>query len=152
MIRSVLFPFGFSTLFCVQIRMKRRFIMRKSILHWLAYSIVGLFYALGISGGVRYNHRNHRIPTPYYHCNRRERTCNVSSTNAEYLETYVYRLLTRCLFKKENSQKLITVNLQKLLGAYEPIHATVIEVRNHIGQPRQHDKQVFDFSALSVQI
>ena len=24
--------------------------MRKFILHWLAYSIVGLFYALGISG------------------------------------------------------------------------------------------------------
>ena len=24
--------------------------MRKSILHWLSYSIVGLFYALGMSG------------------------------------------------------------------------------------------------------
>ena len=231
-----------------------------------------------VCGGVRYNHRNHRTPTPYYHCNRRDRSCPTTSTNAEYLETYVYRLLTWCLFKKENSQKLIdlvkmgyiktyenmqaeynrllaeieeketfikenlikeaqedkkslrkylmdetyqarwevnditrkaqllnerismypafkpkrvikmaesylqrlkstndkelqetyreiihlitmdnekicvTFNLQKLLGAYEPIHATVIEVRNHIGQPRQHDKQVFEFAELSVRV
>ena len=56
------------------------------------------------------------------------------------------------LITMDNEKICVTVNLQKLLGAYEPIHATVIEVRNHIGQPRQHDKQVFDFSALSVQI
>ena len=28
----------------------------------------------------------------------------------------------------------------------------VIEVRNHLGQPRQHDKQVFEFAELSVRV
>ena len=56
------------------------------------------------------------------------------------------------LITMDNEKICVTFNLQKLLGAYEPIHATVIEVRNHIGQPRQHDKQVFEFAELSVRV
>ena len=72
-----------------------------------------------------------------------------STNDKELQETYreIIHLITM-----DNEKICVTINLQKLLGAYEPIHATVIEVRNHIGQPRQHDKQVFEFAELSVRV
>ena len=231
-----------------------------------------------VCGGVRYNHKGLKVATPHYQCNRRDKTCPTTPTNAEYLETYIYRLLTWCLFKKENAQKLvdfvrisyvktyetmqaeynrllteieekesqikenlikvteedmkalrkyieqenhqmrwevneltrkaqlqnerismypafkpkrimkmaesylqrlkstddkelqetyreiihlitmdnneirITFNLQRLLDGIEPVHATVIEVRNYIAHPNKHDLQALEFSELKVQI
>ena len=72
-----------------------------------------------------------------------------STDDKELQETY--RELIH-LITMDNEKICVTFNLQKLLGAYEPIHATVIEIRNHIGQPRQHDKQVFEFAELTVRI
>ena len=270
------------TFFKVQAIMDERQMRRQAFNPNGKYLFAGLMkcgYCGGaVCGGAKYNHQNRNIATPSYRCNRRERTCDTIATNAEYLETYIYRLITWCLLKKENSQKLIdlvrmgyiktyenmqaeynkllaeieeketfikenlikeaqedkksirkyltdetyqarwevnnvtrkaqllnerismypafkpkrvikmadsylqrlkstddkelqetyrelihlitmdneqicvTFNLQKLLGAYEPIHATVIEVRNRIGQPRQHSKQVFEFAELTVRI
>lgn len=74
-----------------------------------------------------------------------------------HLTTKYKQLLNRAnelvhLITMGNEKIHITFNFQKLIGAHEPIHVTVIEVRNHIAQPRQHDKQIFEFSELSVQL
>ncbi len=74
-----------------------------------------------VCGGVRYNHKGLKVATPHYQCNRRDKTCPTTPTNAEYLETYIYRLLTWCLLKKENRQKLIDLVRIAYVKAYEKL-------------------------------
>ncbi len=76
-----------------------------------------------VCGGVRYNQKEKHIGVPHYHCNGREKTCSTSPTNAEYLETYVYRLLAWCLLKKENRQKLIDLVRMAYIKTYEKMQA-----------------------------
>ena len=45
----------------------------------------------------------------------------------------------------DNNEIRITFNLQRLLDGFEPIPATVIEVRNHIAHPNKHDRQSLEF-------
>ena len=74
----------------------------------------------------------------------------LQGTNDKALQE-IYRELINLIIM-DNERICLTLNLQKLLGAYEPIHVTVIEIRNHIAQPRQHDKQVFEFADLTVRV
>ncbi|MBO5411686.1 MAG: recombinase family protein [Clostridia bacterium] len=76
-----------------------------------------------VCGGVRYNYKGLKVGRPHYQCNRRDRKCPTTPTNAEYLETYVYRLLSWCLFKKENSQKLIDLVRVSYIKTYENMQA-----------------------------
>ena len=46
----------------------------------------------------------------------------------------------------------IPLDLQCLLDGFEPVPATVIEVRNYIAHPNKHDRQSLEFCELKVQI
>ena len=72
-----------------------------------------------------------------------------STDDSELKETY--RELIH-LITMDNGEIRITLNLQRFLDAIEPIHATVIEVRNHIAHPTKHKLQRLEFSELTVQI
>ena len=72
-----------------------------------------------------------------------------STDDKELQETY--REIIH-LVSMDNNEIRITFNLQRLLDGIEPVHATVIEVRNYIAHPNKHDLQALEFSELKVQI
>ena len=76
-----------------------------------------------VCGGVRYNYKGLKIGVPHYQCNRRDRKCPTTPTNAEYLETYVYRLLTWCLLKKDNRKQFIDLVRMAYIKTYEKMQA-----------------------------
>ena len=52
----------------------------------------------------------------------------------------------------DNDKIEITINLHRLLGGTEPMHATIIEKRDYIARPENHYRQTFAFSELSVRV
>ena len=72
-----------------------------------------------------------------------------STDDSELKETY--RELIH-LITMDNNEIRITFNLQRLLDGFEPVPATVIEVRNYIAHPNKHDRQSLEFCELKVQI
>ena len=52
----------------------------------------------------------------------------------------------------DNDKIEITINLHRLLGGTEPMHATIIEKRDYIARTENHHRQTFAFSKLAVRV
>lgn len=128
-----------TTFFKVQAILDERKQRRKTYNPKGRYPLSGLITCAkcghAVCGSIEHNHsRNRSIATRMYGCNQKERKCKTKRINAEYLETYLYRLLTWVLLKQENSQQLIDLVRIEYVKTHEKLQLTYNELLQQIKQ------------------
>ena len=71
---------------------------------------------------------------PTYKCNSREKNCVAKAVNASYLEDYIVKLFTNCLFSQENALNLSELVKICYIKSYDKIQAELIEIQKKISQ------------------